>query len=85
MSTPLLAFSCAIHRELPTVLRFYRSHGTSLTLCLQDVITRYENLVLAHNAYVKEHDNEDATLNAYHQREKMLTTNINTLQSILVR
>ena len=53
-------------------------------MALQDVISRYENLVLKHDSYVKEHDDEDETLKAYHQREKLLMSNINTLQTILV-
>ncbi|KAK4541043.1 hypothetical protein LTR36_008412 [Oleoguttula mirabilis] len=62
-----------------------KSQDSMKNVLLEDVITRYENLVLKHNEYVMAHEEEDETLKAFHRREQTLMTSVNTLQNILNR
>ncbi|EMC98277.1 hypothetical protein BAUCODRAFT_419523 [Baudoinia panamericana UAMH 10762] len=54
--------------------------------CLfEDVITRYENLMLKHTEYVKEHQSERAQAKEALQREQRAITNVAHLQNLLNR
>lgn len=62
-------------------LKLLYFHTTDLH---QDIIIRYENLVLKHNEFAKEHKVAREQTENWIQRERALTNNVLNLQNLMV-